>query len=65
LSATKETVPDGVPTPGAATVTVAVKVTVHPASDGFGSTANAVVVDARLNACSKNAVLPVFVPSPE
>lgn len=65
LSATKETFPVGVPTPGAATVTVAVKVTVHPTSDGLGATANALVVEAGLTVCSKNAVLPLFAPSPE
>ena len=65
LSATNETVPVGVPRPGKGTVTVAVKVTDEPTSDGSGATANAVAVDAGFTVCPRRVVLPAFMPSPE
>jgi len=42
------TVPDGLPAPGATTVTVAVKVTLWPKVDGFADEATVVVVFALL-----------------
>jgi len=50
------TVPVGVPTPGAVTETVAVKVTACPTADGFGEEDNDVVVFALLTTC-ETAVL--------
>ena len=43
----KVTVPDGVPAPGATAVTVAVKVTGWPETDGLALEASAVLVEAR------------------
>src|SRR5436190_3258483 len=47
----KSTVPLGVPAPGAVAVTVAVKVTDWPNTDGFAEDVTAVVVEAWLTTC--------------
>jgi hypothetical protein len=46
LPSRKETLPVGVPDPGATGLTVAVNVTVCPNTDGFTDETTAVVVDA-------------------
>jgi hypothetical protein len=47
----KVTVPEGVPEPGAAALTVAVRVTVWPKTDGLTDEPSAVVVLSRLTVC--------------
>jgi hypothetical protein len=60
------TVPVAVPAPGEAADTVAVKVTVWPAVEGFGLVVTPVVVPARLTVTVAAAdVLPRYAASPE
>ena len=59
------TVPVGVPVPGATTLTVAVKVTDWPKTDGFTLEASAVVVVFWFTVCVRTAeVLPESFVSP-
>ena len=59
------TVPVGVPAPGDTAVTVAVKVTDWPNTDGLNEEASAVLLLARLTVCVTVAeVLVLYVPSP-
>ncbi len=61
----KLTLPVGVPAPGATAVTVAVKVTDWPKTDGFWLEVSAVAVLAWLTTCeSTELVLPLKLPSP-
>ena len=61
----KITVPVGVPAPGATALTVAVKVTVWPDTEGFNEELTVVVVLALLTVCVKSGeVLPLKLPSP-
>lgn len=59
LAEVKVTTPVGVPAPGGATVTVAMKVTDWPVSDGFGALVGAVVV-AALTVVKIAAVCPAW-----
>ena len=64
----KLSVPVGVPAPGGAALTVAVKTTAWPCSDGLGDEATATVLEATLTCCGADESSPMLVwklPSPE
>ena len=66
FSSVKETVPVGVPEPGARAETVAVKVTAEPTADGFSEDVTTVALDAWFTVCVNTAeVLPALEVSPE
>jgi hypothetical protein len=61
----KVTEPEGVPEPGAAAVTVAVKLTVWPVADGFGAEVSVVTLPSWCTVCTSTLdVLPVKFTSP-
>src|SRR5438034_485632 len=61
----KFAVPVGVPAPGAVTLTVAVKVTLWPKTDGLAEVTTVVVVESWLTTCvTAPLVLPLKLVSP-
>ena len=68
LPSSKVTVPVGVPAPGEAAATVAVKVTGCPKTDGLAAEMTVVVLESWLTTCGEVESVPVEVwklPSPE